>query len=259
MKHFSERHGFSADEAPITIRDGAPEPLRNAVWALAVNCGAPAAELAKLIFVIAPAYGPPRPGRSITAAQQVLGTCDWFRVYDLAEQINFALSTRWKGRSDQFEKESNDFFRAHGIGWQMIDGEIEVRGPSSFEVSMRRNIETLKQGGNNTAENEFQEANRALSRRPTPDITGAIQHASAALECVARDFTGESKKTFGQLLNDYPKILPTPLDEAAHKLWGFVSSRARHIAEGKAPEFADASLAVGIASSFAAFLVHTKK
>jgi len=37
-----------------------------------------------------------------------------------------------------------------------------------------------------TAKTEIREALNDLSRRPTPDITGAIQHSLACLECVAR-------------------------------------------------------------------------
>ncbi len=259
MRNFSERHGFPNEESPVTIWQGAPQTLRDAVWALAVNCGGPTVEVAKAVFLIAPTHGPPPPGRRILSAQQVLRACEWFRVYDFAEFVYAALQKQWNGLYLQFQRELNQFFRANGIGWKMVAGQIEVRGPSSFESSMHRNVESLRQGGNTTAENELHEANRDLSRRPTPDITGALQHVSAALECVARDFTGDPKKTFGQLLNDYPDILPKPLDEAAHKLWGFVSNRARHLSEGKAPEFAETSLAVGIASSFAAFMANKKR
>ena len=49
---------------------------------------------------------------------------------------------------------------------------------------------------------KIHEALQDLSRRPQPDLTGALQHALAALECLARDVTGENKPTLGQLMRD---------------------------------------------------------
>ena len=56
-----------------------------------------------------------------------------------------------------------------------------------------------------------------LSRRPNPDITGAIQHAMAALECIARTVCGDGSSTLGALLKRNPDLIPKPLNEAVEK------------------------------------------
>ena len=43
--------------------------------------------------------------------------------------------------------------------------------------------------------NEIHEALKDISRRPTPDRTGAIQHSIAAMECTAREVAGEPNLT----------------------------------------------------------------
>ncbi len=95
---------------------------------------------------------------------------------------------------------------------------------------------------------------RDLSRRPQPDTTGAVQHAGAALECAARDVTNNPTKTFGDVLKAAPGLFPKPLDEAASKLWGYVSSYGRHVREGRVPTTEEAFLVTGIAAALAGYL-----
>jgi hypothetical protein len=84
------------------------------------------------------------------------------------------------------------------------------------------------------------------------DRTGAIQHAIAALECTARDITGEPNATLGTLIAKLN--LPKPLDMAVEKLWGFSSDRARHLREGKSVDDDEAELVVSVACAVCAFL-----
>ena len=98
----------------------------------------------------------------------------------------------------------------------------------------------------------MQEALRDISRRPQPDITGAIQHAMGALEATARDVTGQSNDTLGQLISELS--LPKPLDKAVDKLWGYASDRARHIREGQAVDTAEAEMVVIVACAVCTFL-----
>jgi hypothetical protein len=93
-----------------------------------------------------------------------------------------------------------------------------------------------------------------LSRRPAPDVTGAIQHALAALECVARDATGERSATLGKILARNPYLVPSPLNTALDKLWGFASEQGRHLREGREPTYDDAELAVQVVSVVARYL-----
>jgi hypothetical protein len=91
-----------------------------------------------------------------------------------------------------------------------------------------------------------------LSRRPKADATGAIHHAVASLESVARERAKDRKATLGKLI---PKLgLPSPLDIAVAKVWGYASDSARHGKEGKTPSRREATLVVGTCAAVAAFL-----
>jgi hypothetical protein len=94
----------------------------------------------------------------------------------------------------------------------------------------------LAKAGRTTARDEIHDALTDLSRRPNPDLTGAIQHGMAALECVARDACGDPKATLGDILKRHPDLIPKPLDTAIDKAWGFASEMGRHIREGREPE-----------------------
>ena len=115
-------------------------------------------------------------------------------------------------------------------------------------------MEALESAGRKTASSEMHEALSDLSRRPEPDLTGAVQHAMAALECVARDVCDDPKKTLGEVIKHYPGTIPKPLDGSIEKAWGFASGMARHIAEGHEPEHREVELVVGLAATVATFL-----
>ena len=102
----------------------------------------------------------------------------------------------------------------------------------------------------------FKEAIHDLSRRPDADVTGAIQHALAGLECAIRDKCGDNA-TLGKLLNDYPDLLPKPLNEAAKKVWGYASEMARHLEEGRTPTIEQAELVVSMAASISTYITKT--
>jgi AbiJ-like protein len=184
--------------------------------------------------------------------------CEWFSVYDIIEAVaQHLIQKGWNEAAERFQEAMNAYFREAGIGWQLVDGVIEIRGPEAFESSVRGAIVTLEASNKPIAQQEFHEALRDLSRRPEPDLTGAVQHAIAALECVARDVSGDSKATLGVLLDKKRISLPPPLDEAAAKLWGYACNMARHINEGNPIAYEEAELLVAIASALATYL--TKK
>lgn len=110
----------------------------------------------------------------------------------------------------------------------------------------------MQQAGSPTAANEVHEALKDISRRPSADVTGAIQHAMAALECVAREVDG-STDTLGQIIKRL--TIPQPLDGALHRLWGFASEQGRHIQEGREPSFEEAELVVTVASAVSVYLL----
>jgi hypothetical protein len=122
---------------------------------------------------------------------------EWFEVYDFVEQI-YAEMTSWRSAREpenEFEHKLNAYFEDAGVGWRLDHGHIVSRGSESFEATVRAVIPVLRESGLQTAEREIHEALLDLSRRPHSDLTGAIQHAMAALECVARKASGESSLT----------------------------------------------------------------
>jgi hypothetical protein len=155
---------------------------------------------------------------------------------------------------EKFEAELNDYFVESGIGWKLVDGTLEIRGAEVFEQSIRQAESELQTSGLSTARNELHEALHDLSRRPSPDVTGAVQHSMAALECVARVACGDEKATLGEILKRYRDLIPKPLDEAVTKMWGFASENARHINEGREPSFEEAELVVSMVAGVSTYL-----
>ena len=179
----------------------------------------------------------------------------WCKVYDIAEALDAKLTTnraRDSGPADRFERRLNAFFVENGIGWELRDGQIVHRGSEDFAKSTHEVPDRLEETGFQRAANELREALRDISRRPDPDLTGAIQHAMAALEATAREVTGQPNPTLGKLV---PMLkLPAPLDQAVHRLWGYASNRGRHIREQDSVDHSEAELIVAIAGSLCAFL-----
>jgi hypothetical protein len=74
-----------------------------------------------------------------------------------------------------------------------------------------------------------------------------------ALECTAREATGDVRATLGEILKRHPDLLPKPIEEAASKLWGYASEVARHLREGRSPARPEAEL-VGTAAALCIYL-----
>ena len=148
----------------------------------------------------------------------------------------------------------NECFEEEGIGWQLSNGELVTRGTEAFEAAVHQAAGALGTARRLTARGEIHRAIADLSRRPEPDLTGAVQHAVAALECVARDAAGDSKATLGDILKRYPGLIPKPLDTAVEKAWGYASEMGRHIREGREPERKEVELIVGLAATVAMYL-----
>jgi hypothetical protein len=254
-ERFSERHNLRGAQPEITIREDAPEGLRAAIPLIAEDAGMRPNEMRRVacqILLVRP--DPSNWSEYPNVWEEVnglLANADWFKVYDIAEAFYGALHARWEGHGT-FQSRLNHYFEDHGIGWQMTDGLILYRGSETFREATREAASVLKETGRINAANEIHEALRDISRRPQPDVTGAIQHVIAALECIARDITGEPNHTLGRMI---PKLgLAAPLDTAVEKLWGYASDRARHIREGQKVDTEDAELVVSVACAVSSFL-----
>lgn len=265
-QRFSTRHGYTLDEPPITVREDAPPELRQELlhivysfdvepsWARRVVCR---------VLRVRPDAGNWSERPNIEwEVQALVDGCEWFRVYDIIEALHDEFKDHvvqvspGRGQRAQglFAADVNRFFREAGIGWQLMKGRIEVRGEEAFERTIAHARDAIAKTGRTTATNELHEAIADLSRRPEPDVTGAIHHAMSALECVARHVTGDTKGTLGDWLKKHRERLPKPLDGVIEKAWGFASTRGRHVLEGNPPTRNEAELIVGVAAALAAYL-----
>jgi hypothetical protein len=182
---------------------------------------------------------------------KLVDNCEWYLIYDIIEVIIQRLN---KNEQETFTSEINEYFITNGIGWKIVNEEIETRGDEVFETAIDTVVKVLESAKLQTAKTEIREALNDLSRRPSPDITGAIQHSLACLECVTREATGDKKATLGELMKKYPGIIPSPLDQAVTKIWGFTSEQGRHLREGEAPEYLEAELVVEVTAAISTYL-----
>ncbi|SFD09425.1 hypothetical protein SAMN05216577_116112 [Pseudomonas citronellolis] len=257
---FSKRHGY---EPEITVFDDAPPELKAYFLHLVYEIGLGPDALEKIICQILKRLPKQRrqwPGVTDIRQYNVeyLNECRWYKVYDVIEAVakHYHQGGFLNAAFDNYQKDLNDFFIEHGIGWKLVDGRIEARGSELFEGALRTAKEAMGRAGHNTAERELHEAIGDLSRRPEPDVTGAIQHAAAALECVTRKITNKPTDTFGKLVNDNPGLFPGAMRQVANGIWGYVSQSGRHVEHGNEPVFDEAKLAVSICASVSEYLIH---
>jgi AbiJ-like protein len=266
---FSTRHGFER-EPEVKVTHEAPYDLRGVAVDIAYEAGMDPHSMRKLVcHALRVRENPDNWSAYPNVDGEVRGNidnCEWYEVYDVIEAVYHSLQQAAQQRaylSDRppqpnlFAAELNKYFRRNGIGWQLADGEVRIRGDQSFEHAVRQATRVLDDEGRSTAAKELREALHDLSRRPEPDVTGALQHGLAALECVMRDVCGDPKATLGTLLSRYKGTIPSPLDQAVEKIWGFASEQGRHVREGDEPSAEEAELAVHVAGAVATYL--TKK
>ena len=260
---FSRRNRYRGPAKEITVREDAPEGLRQAVLDTLRNKfgWAPSALRDAICGVlrVRPDTGNWSEYPNIwDEVQNLMYGCEWFKVYDIIEALlaQLAANDRQRGSEDaqHFADEINAVFIEDGIGWQLVDGQIVTRGPEAFETVVKEAPAALNETGRPTAANHLHEAIQDLSRRPNADLPGAIYHAMGAMECVARDLSGEPKATLGQILKKHPGLLPPPLDTALTQIWGYASDEARHVREGRNPNREEAELLVGLAAALATYL-----
>ena len=171
----------------------------------------------------------------------------WFKIYDLIEQF-YLRSNITKAELADYEMLVNTFFEEKGYAYRLVRGELEYRGEESFEMAVATADAVLKDAGISTSRDEIHKALEDLSKRPEPDLSGAIQHAMAGLECMANYAASTSGLELGKLAKIRPDLFPPPLNEVVPKLYGYASN----LSEGG--DFAEAELLVGTAATIATYL-----
>jgi hypothetical protein len=258
---FSKRNRFAGPKE-ITIREAAPENLRYFVVQTTIDLGWQPRRLREVICRVLRTTPNPRhrwDSDIQTEVQDLVNDCDWFKVYDLMEVLHASLARadEYSGEHDAgvFARDLNEFFIDEGIGWQIVDGKIVTRGSEAFETLVTKAASALETSERPTAARHLHEALEDLSRRPGADLPGAAYHAIGALECVARDFTGDPKATLGEILKRHPGLLPKPLDAALSQVWGYASNEARHVVEGREISRDEAELLVGLSATVSTYLL----
>ena len=253
---FSSRYGFHSDNPEISVRHEAPESLRGAILMIAERVGMKPKQLRRVLCDLLLLRPDPQNWTDYPNVWEevtsLIDECAWHKVYDIVEAL-YAHLVSGLGNHQDFEDLLNQFFLENGIGWKMTGGLILFRG-EGMSIPAEEAAKTLSDTRRVTAASEMREAHLDISRRPQPDVTGAIHHAMAALEATARDLSGESNATLGQLVTGLN--LPQPLDGAIAKLWGFASNNARHVKEGQDVDTVDAELVVGVATAVCTFLAN---
>ncbi|MFG6110237.1 AbiJ-NTD4 domain-containing protein [Stenotrophomonas nematodicola] len=261
MKPFSERFGYTAPDPDITIREDAPDVLRGSVTVAAGKAGLNFNDIRRIVCetLSEPVDLNSWSESNVTAdTNRLLENCHWFEVYEVIEHLAEALQQRPGRFGDQsplevFAASINKVFRKAGIGWQLIGVEIQMRGSEVFEQAVREGRDRLWSAGKQTTAKQLHEALQDLSRRPNPDVTGAIQHALAALECISRD-CALTEDTLGDVVKRNRDLFPSPLGDVVAKMWGYSSNTGRHLLEGKEPTFEEAELMVGLSGVLCRYL-----
>jgi AbiJ N-terminal domain 4 len=256
---FSKRNRYRTPKE-ITLREVAPENLRYFVLQTGKDLGWGPASLRPIVCRVVRVSPDPSNWTEYPnvddEVNRLVSECEWFKVYDIIEALYAAMAKqdaitrktapRFAHNASKFAEEVNDFFIEEGIGWQLVDGRIITRGTEAFEAVVSEATGALQASERPTAANHLHEALQGLSRRPQPDLPGAVYHAMGALECLARDVTGDPKATLGEVLKRNPGLLPKPLDVALSQVWGYASNEARHVEEGREPGRDEAELVVGL-------------
>jgi AbiJ N-terminal domain 4 len=264
---FSKRSRYRTPKE-ITLREVAPENLRYFVLQTGKDLGWGPASLRPIVCRVLRVSPDPSNWTEYPNVEDEVNTlvseCEWFKVYDIIEALYAAMAKqdtitrktapRFAHNASKFAEEVNDFFIEEGIGWQLVDGRIITRGTEAFEVVVSEAAGALQASGRPTAATHLHEALQDLSRRPQPDLAGAVCHAMGALECLARDVTGDQKATLGEVLKRNPGLLPKPLDTALSQVWGYASNEARHVEEGREPGRDEAALVVGLCAAVSTYL-----
>ena len=155
--------------------------------------------------------------------ERVLGPLEFYE----SEFINDLADPEQTSRAVPFRQEINDYFTYAGIGWQLVDGEFVTRGDEAFENTVKTAVVALEGDNKPTAAGHVQFAISALSARPTADTSGAVSHATSAVECVLGEITTGKKRGLSDYLRKNPGLFHPALKEGLGKIYAYASDVAR--------------------------------
>jgi len=117
-ERFSQRYGFSSREGDKLIREDAPESLRCGLLQISTELKWQPSWLRQIVCGTLRV----RPNPSNWSeypnvwyeTEELVHSCDWFRVYDIIEAIYAALHVKMKS---DFETRVNNLLTEEDIGW----------------------------------------------------------------------------------------------------------------------------------------------
>src|SRR3989442_1425935 len=132
---FSRRHGYRAPQE-IIVREDAPEGLRiGLIQILHDELGLTYSQIRDFTCPALRTFPDASNWSEVpNVRDEVLGLlqgCEWYRVYDVIEAAYRYLTSH--GLKATFATRINGLFEEEGVGWQMTDGQIVIRGPEEFE------------------------------------------------------------------------------------------------------------------------------
>jgi hypothetical protein len=142
-----------------------------------------------------------------------------------------------------------------GIGWQLVEGEILTRGDEAFESTVKTAVIALEGDKKPTAAGHLRFAISALSARPTANTSGAVTHATSAVECVLGEITTGKKKGLSDYLQENPSLFHPALKEGLGKIYAYASDVARHGKEGTKPAYEDAEFTLATCAAVCTLLI----
>ena len=194
--------------------------------------------------------------------------CPWNWLYDVLEDVAGEVrsfekyNNHWSAPKEslsaaRFRDVVNAFFVHEGIGWSIDEKEnIVARADAAFEDTLRTALSTLEEDKKPTAAEHLSFAIDALSARPKPNTSGAVSHATSAVECVLGEITGATM-TLGKYLDRNPGLFHAALKKGIDGIYGYASDQARHGKEGAEPTREDAEFVVATCAATCTLL--TKK
>lgn len=175
-------------------------------------------------------------------------------MYDTAEVVYRELRDHHHGFEVPFQEGINDILGEQGIPWVMVDGIFEFSGDEAETALLHDALDTVSRTDLGIAKQELKDSVACLSRRPEPDLSGAVSHAMSSLESIARHITGDKNATLGAIVDKHDSLFPKPLDQAIQRLWGYASNEARHGREDRNLDEPTARMVVGIVAAMVGYL-----
>lgn len=273
-ERFSDRFGYSVPDSPITVWDDAPRALREALTMIAREANLSPSQQREIVCRVLlkrPNYeGNWGEYPNIWGeVNDLVATCRWWNVYDIAEalfdalpanEIDSYLTVDAQNGSPRefFVRKLNGVLLGEGIGWKITaQGVIELRSDQYAGHAVEKAREALQVRNMPKSLRELQMALEDLSRRPDPDVTGVVQHGTAALESLVREVTGTTK-TLGQAAKELEHLAVHPaLREAISRLFGYASDYqggGRHGSEEVQVSRTEAQLLFHVCAALIAYL-----